>query len=56
MRRTLNISVYNAYNNNNPFLIYTDEEYNQQNDTWRTTLKQVSLFPIIPTISYGLEF
>jgi len=54
--RTLNISVYNAYNHNNPFLIYTDEEYNPDNKTWRTALKQVALFPIIPTISYGLKF
>ena len=53
---TFNISVYNAYNNMNPFLIYTDDEYNSSTDTWHTTLKQVTLFPIIPTISYGLKF
>ena len=53
---TFNISVYNAYNNMNPFLIYTDENYNSSTDTWETTLKQVTLFPIIPTLSYGLKF
>lgn len=53
---TLNVSVYNAYNNMNPFLIYTDEDYNNATGTWYTTLKQVTLFPIIPTISYGIKF
>ena len=56
VHRTLNLSIYNAYNNLNPFIIYTDEEYNADTDTWRTALKQVSLYPIIPTISYGLSF
>ena len=46
-RRTINLSIYNAYNHMNPYLIYTG--YN-----WDDTpvLKQLSLFPIIPTVSY----
>ena len=45
-RRTISVSVYNAYNRNNPFLVYRDG----------TDLKQLSLFPIMPSISYNYEF
>lgn len=48
--RTWNISVYNAYNHNNPFLIYTD--YTDEG----AKLKQLSIFPIIPSVSYGYRF
>ena len=41
---------YNVYNRKNPFFIYLD--INEQNDRIE---KQVSLFPIIPSISY-IEF
>lgn len=56
LQRTWNISVYNAYNQMNPFLVYTDENYEPETSTWYTVLKQVTLFPIIPTISYGLSW
>lgn len=56
LQRTWNISVYNAYNQMNPFLVYTDEDYDSNTYTWYTVLKQVTLFPIIPTISYGLSW
>ena len=44
--RTISVSVYNAYNRNNPFIVYRDG----------TDLKQLSLFPIMPSISYTYEF
>ena len=44
--RTISVSVYNAYNRNNPFLVYRDG----------TDLKQLSLFPIMPSVSYNYEF
>lgn len=56
IKGTLSISVYNAYNQMNPFLVYTDENYDNTTSTWNTVLKQVTLFPIIPTISYGLSW
>nr|WP_319397434.1 TonB-dependent receptor [uncultured Carboxylicivirga sp.] len=50
--RTWNISVYNVYNRQNPFYIYIDEsEYTSQKK-----VKQVSLFPILPSISYSYTF
>lgn len=58
--RTWNISVYNAYNNNNPFLIYTKEESEYNPVTEKTDyskkLVQVSLFPVIPSISYSYKW
>lgn len=58
--RTWNISIYNAYNRKNPYFYYfsTESEYDPQTgkyvDTRKT--KQVSLFPIIPSVSYSFKF
>lgn len=50
--RTWVISLYNVYNRQNPFYIYQDN--NSFDNTSRTL--QVSLFPILPAFSYGLQF
>lgn len=55
-RRGLNekvwsFSVYNAYNNRNPFFLYIDT-----NASGEEVFKQVSLFPVIPSISYKFSF
>ena len=44
-------SFYNLYNRKNPFFIYLD--INEENER---VAKQVSLFPIIPSISYRIKF
>lgn len=44
-------SVYNLYSRKNPFFIYQD-----QDDSGNRVMKQVSLFPIIPAISYSFKF
>ena len=58
--RTWNISVYNVYNRQNPYMIFVDDdgEFNEATQTWesRTVLKQMSFFPIIPTVSYSFKF
>jgi hypothetical protein len=45
------LGLYNAYSRRNPFYLYigTDDFGNRK-------LKQVSLFPIIPFISYNFKF
>ena len=48
--QTWNVSVYNAYNQHNPFLVYTGYEKNQN------VLKQLSIFPIMPSVSYTYKF
>jgi hypothetical protein len=44
------IGVYNIYNRRNPYFIYSDME------TKGIVFKQVSLFPIIPSLSYQFKF
>ncbi len=50
--RIWNISIYNLYNHFNPFYIYVEEPGYNVNQV----LKQVSLFPILPSVSYKFEF
>ncbi|MGB0980428.1 MAG: TonB-dependent receptor, partial [Croceimicrobium sp.] len=50
-QRTWNISVYNAYSRQNPFFLYLS-----QNSNGERRINQVSLFPIIPSISYQFKF
>lgn len=53
--RTFEISFYNFYNRKNAFFYYIGDEQTFQGN-YRTVLKQVSLFPIIPSISYTFKF
>jgi hypothetical protein len=51
---TWEFSIYNAYSRKNPFFYYIDTEtINLKNIR---VLKQVSLFPIIPSVSYSFKF
>ncbi len=64
--RTWSLSIYNAYNRQNPFFMMWDTEYSekiietQEGTTWETVretkLKQVSIFPILPTFTYSFKF
>lgn len=45
------LSAYNVYNRKNPFYLYID----YKNDGTKG-LKQISLFPIIPTFTYSFKF
>ncbi len=61
--RTWSVSLYNAYSRQNPFYLYWGSEsmgaYDQNGkyyQTFKPALKQVSLFPIIPSISYTYKF
>lgn len=48
--RTLSVGLYNAYNRKNPYFVYLG--YAQG----RKTARQVSLFPMIPSITYNFKF
>jgi hypothetical protein len=52
--RTWSIGAYNAYNRKNPFFLFLDETY--VNNKPKTVLKQASLFPVIPSISWAFKF
>lgn len=49
--RTFELSFYNLYNRKNPFFYYADTKSNGER-----VLKQVSLFPLLPSISYTVKF
>lgn len=49
--RTFEVSVYNAYNRKNPFFYYINES-----SSGKHSLYQVSLFPIIPSVSWSWKF
>ncbi len=59
-RRTWNVSVYNAYNQLNPFLTTVTTKYNYNYQTGmmveKKALTQISIFPIIPSVSYTYKF
>ena len=55
---TWSLSVYNLYNRKNPFMVY---EKNNMHTVingvhYYSSLVQLSLFPIIPSVSYSFKF
>ena len=55
-QRIWSIGIYNAYNRANPFYYYFDHKFDERTLKDSRQLKQVALFPIIPTISYTYKF
>ena len=56
--RTWSIGAYNVYNRKNPFFIRIDDESTVINNQLvnNRVAKQISLFPIIPSITYKFKF
>ena len=53
----LTFSAYNAYNRRNPYFVYFEQlkdEADEQTIGFRA--KQVSLFPVIPSVTYNFKF
>jgi hypothetical protein len=48
--RTWSVGLYNAYSRQNPFFVYFGYANNQK------ALKQISLFPVIPSVRYSFKF
>lgn len=51
-----NFAVYNVYNRHNPYFIYFDNEGSIDGGDIKVTAKQVSLFPIIPSVTWNFSF
>ena len=56
LRNNVAISVYNVYNRANPFFLFVDNDGDFLNGNFKLTVKQVSLFPIIPSVTWNFEF
>jgi len=52
--RTWEIGLYNAYSRKNPYFYFVESTYD--NDVVTSKLKQVSIFPIIPSVTYSIKF
>ncbi|HOP14783.1 MAG TPA: TonB-dependent receptor, partial [Lentimicrobium sp.] len=53
-KRTWELGIYNAYNRKNPFFYFIENEYNESGTI--SKLKQVSIFPLIPSVSFNVKF
>ena len=49
-------SIYNVYSRMNPYFIYFDQEGSLANSDLTIQAKQVSLFPILPAITWNFKF
>lgn len=49
-------SVYNAYSRKNPYFIYFDQTGNVLEGDLQVQAKQVSIFPIIPAVTWNFKF
>lgn len=49
-------SIYNIYNRANPFFLFVDNDGKFLDGDFKITVKQVSLFPIIPSATWNFEF
>ncbi|MFM8432057.1 MAG: TonB-dependent receptor domain-containing protein, partial [Bacteroidota bacterium] len=49
-----NFSVFNVYNRYNPYIIYFDTSF--EGDKVSIAAKQISLFPIIPSVTWNFHF
>jgi outer membrane receptor for ferrienterochelin and colicin len=55
-RSSWNLSVYNAYNRWNPFFIYYDIQQSFERGTAKASAKQVTIFPVIPSITWNFKW
>lgn len=55
-RSHFNIAVYNLYNRANPYFIYFDNEGDINQGNLNVTAKQVSLFPVLPSVTWNFKW
>lgn len=56
VKREWVFSVFNAYSRKNPFFIYFDQTGSPYSGDLKIQAKQVSIFPILPSVTYNLKF
>lgn len=53
----LTFNAYNAYNRRNPYFVYFEQNKDENGmQTLSFSAKQVSLFPVIPSVTYNFKF
>ncbi len=56
LRQNWSFSIYNVYNRANPYFLYIDSDGSLLSNDFKITVKQVSLFPILPSVTWNFEF
>lgn len=56
IQESWNFSIYNLYNRKNPYFIYFDVDGNVLEGNVVINAKQVSLFPMLPSITWNFKF
>ncbi|TAE84994.1 MAG: TonB-dependent receptor [Bacteroidetes bacterium] len=56
MESTIEFSIFNMYNRANPFYYDVTTKYSSQGEAVGRKLQKVSLFPIMPSLSWGVKF
>jgi hypothetical protein len=51
-----NFSIFNVYNRKNPYFIYLEDKGSVETGDFTTTAKQISLIPILPSITWNFKF
>jgi hypothetical protein len=58
--RVITIGAYNTYNRKNPYFILLKDKYEIDEESGveipKSSLVQYSLFPIVPSLSYSINF
>jgi len=49
-------SIYNVYNRANPYFLFVDNDGDFLQGDFEISVKQVTLFPIIPSVTWNFEF
>lgn len=52
----LTLGAYNVYNRRNPYFVYLEHQSQEGDDAINFKARQVSLFPILPSISFNYTF
>lgn len=56
LKSIIALSIYNVYNRLNPFAQYISNEYDPVTQGSKPVLKQITLFPILPVLSWSFDF
>ena len=56
LKTNVAFSIYNVYNRANPYFLYVDNDGDFLQGDFDITVKQVTLFPIIPSVTWNFEF
>jgi hypothetical protein len=49
-------AIYNVYSRLNPYFVYLNNTGSLQQQSLQVEARQVSLFPIIPSVTYNFKF